>query len=84
MVFERIVVVVGSLSRRKNEGTFGCPKCSYTFTHRTNMFRHLRLIHGIGRGPLKMYRCDFCGFETKFKANLRQHEMNVHKMYKDS
>ncbi|TRY55612.1 hypothetical protein DNTS_021492, partial [Danionella cerebrum] len=69
----------------KNEESFACPLCSYTFAYRTQLERHMathkpgRDQHQIlnqGSGNRK-FKCTECGKAFKYKHHLKEH-LRIH------
>ena len=56
-----------------NKLNFKCLKCERTFTRRRSLNQHQR-IHT----DEKPYKCSFCGYAAKWKANLSAHIKTFH------
>ncbi|XP_056144990.1 zinc finger E-box-binding homeobox 2a isoform X2 [Lampris incognitus] len=69
----------------KNEESFPCPLCSETFTHRTQLERHMA-THKPGRDQPQLlnegagnrkFKCTECGKAFKYKHHLKEH-LRIH------
>ncbi|XP_071770681.1 zinc finger E-box-binding homeobox 2a isoform X2 [Centroberyx gerrardi] len=69
----------------KNEESFPCPLCSETFTHRTQLERHMA-THKPGRDQPQLlnegagnrkFKCNECGKAFKYKHHLKEH-LRIH------
>ncbi|XP_048876154.1 LOW QUALITY PROTEIN: zinc finger E-box-binding homeobox 1-like [Brienomyrus brachyistius] len=68
----------------KSEDNFSCSLCSYTFTHRTQLDRHMT-AHKSGReqrhvtstGGNRKFKCTECGKAFKYKHHLKEH-LRIH------
>ncbi|KAM4609173.1 zinc finger E-box-binding homeobox 2a isoform 1-T1 [Polymixia lowei] len=69
----------------KNEESFPCPLCSETFTHRTQLERHMA-AHKPGRDQPQLlneaagnrkFKCTECGKAFKYKHHLKEH-LRIH------
>ncbi|XP_029444457.1 zinc finger E-box-binding homeobox 1 isoform X2 [Rhinatrema bivittatum] len=68
----------------KNEDNFSCSMCSYTFTYRTQLERHMT-SHKSGRdqrhvtssGGNRKFKCTECGKAFKYKHHLKEH-LRIH------
>uniref|UniRef100_A0A667YNY8 Zinc finger E-box binding homeobox 2a n=1 Tax=Myripristis murdjan TaxID=586833 RepID=A0A667YNY8_9TELE len=69
----------------KNEESFPCPLCSETFTHRTQLERHMA-THKQGRDQPQLlnegagnrkFKCTECGKAFKYKHHLKEH-LRIH------
>ncbi|KAM4715401.1 uncharacterized protein FYW61_018313 isoform 2-T2 [Anableps anableps] len=61
----------------KGEKPCLCSECGKTFAHRSNLYRHLRLIHSASRNE-KNYSCSQCEKIFKEKATLIRHQRTKH------
>lgn len=55
----------------KNERSFKCSVCGSGFNYRTNMARHMQIMHT----DEKRYLCNICAKRFKTKKGLSQHEI---------
>ncbi|KAJ8393775.1 hypothetical protein AAFF_G00056900 [Aldrovandia affinis] len=69
----------------KNEESFACPLCSYSFAHRTQLERHMA-THKPGREQHQLltqgagnrkFKCTECGKAFKYKHHLKEH-LRIH------
>ncbi|XP_046880142.1 zinc finger E-box-binding homeobox 1b [Hypomesus transpacificus] len=68
----------------KSEDNFSCSQCSYTFTYRTQLERHMT-AHKAGReqrhvtqsGGNRKFKCTECGKAFKYKHHLKEH-LRIH------
>ncbi|XP_062859019.1 zinc finger E-box-binding homeobox 1b [Trichomycterus rosablanca] len=70
----------------KSEDNFSCSLCSYTFTHRTQLDRHMsahkagrdqRHVTQAGGGGNRKFKCTECGKAFKYKHHLKEH-LRIH------
>ncbi|MEQ2186170.1 hypothetical protein GOODEAATRI_025938 [Goodea atripinnis] len=61
----------------KGEKPCLCSDCGKTFAHRSNLYRHLRLIHSASRNE-RSYSCSQCEKAFKEKATLIKHQRTKH------
>ncbi|XP_053367870.1 zinc finger E-box-binding homeobox 1b isoform X1 [Clarias gariepinus] len=70
----------------KSEDNFSCSVCSYTFTHRTQLDRHMsahkagrdqRHVTQTGGGGNRKFKCTECGKAFKYKHHLKEH-LRIH------
>ncbi|XP_034549633.1 zinc finger E-box-binding homeobox 2a [Notolabrus celidotus] len=69
----------------KNEESFGCPLCAETFSHRTQLERHMTSHKpAIEQTPLlseaagnRKFKCSECGKAFKYKHHLKEH-LRIH------
>ena len=54
-------------------GIYSCNQCNKTFSHETNLIRH---IHGFHEN--KILECEVCGFKTSRKDSLKRHKNSKH------
>ncbi|XP_017271587.1 zinc finger protein 135 [Kryptolebias marmoratus] len=54
-----------------------CSDCGKTFARRSNLFRHLRQLHG-APGSEEKYACSQCDKSFKEKASLKKHQKSKH------
>uniref|UniRef100_A0A671YGJ4 Zinc finger E-box-binding homeobox 1 n=1 Tax=Sparus aurata TaxID=8175 RepID=A0A671YGJ4_SPAAU len=68
----------------KTEESFSCPECSYSFTYRAQLERHMT-VHKGGRdqrhitqsGGNRKFKCTECGKAFKYKHHLKEH-LRIH------
>ncbi|XP_046710292.1 zinc finger E-box-binding homeobox 1b isoform X2 [Silurus meridionalis] len=70
----------------KSEDNFSCSLCSYTFSHRTQLDRHMsahkagrdqRHVTQTGGGGNRKFKCTECGKAFKYKHHLKEH-LRIH------
>ncbi|TSK14828.1 Zinc finger E-box-binding homeobox 1 [Bagarius yarrelli] len=70
----------------KNEDNYSCSLCSYTFSHRTQLDRHMsahkagrdqRHVTQTGGGGNRKFKCTECGKAFKYKHHLKEH-LRIH------
>ncbi|XP_028832194.1 zinc finger E-box-binding homeobox 1 isoform X2 [Denticeps clupeoides] len=72
------------LRHEKNEDNFSCTLCSYTFSHRTQLHRHMT-AHKSSReqrvvtqpGGSRKFKCTECSKAFKYKHHLKEH-LRIH------
>ena len=68
-------------SERVTIGSFNCTECQYIGIRKDSLEQHVRMKH-INKDISPMNICDFCAYESVSEINLRQHEIDVHKITK--
>ena len=54
-------------------GIYSCNQCNKTFSHETNLMRHIQGFH-----ENKILECEVCGFKTPRKDTLKSHKVAKH------
>ena len=52
---------------------YSCNQCNKTFSHETNLMRHIQGFH-----ENKILECEVCGFKTPRKDTLKSHKVAKH------
>ena len=60
-----------------------CDECGKEFGSKSDMLRHVRVVHWKIKGLSTSGKCDECGKEFAFKGDATRHMRTVHNLFKD-
>ncbi|XP_002157333.4 homeobox protein 4 isoform X1 [Hydra vulgaris] len=66
-----------SKSSRKRKSLSSCKICQKQFNYKSNMYRHLRVVHNKQK---TLHTCSMCPKTFTETSNLRRHLLNTHKL----
>ena len=66
-----------SKSPRKRKSLSSCKICQKQFNYKSNMYRHLRVVHN---NQKTLHSCSMCPKTFTETSNLRRHMLNTHKL----